>query len=164
MSETNYATQPPQRPTFLTVLCVLSFIGGALGIYNGISTMTMGPEALENIEAEMARVTAELGDQSAMVTSMMEGTLEITRKTLENAMPLGLSALILSALGLFGVWQMWNLKKQGFTIYTLATIIGLIAPLFFLGFSTMAIMSLGFGALFSVVFIILYALNLKHMH
>ncbi len=59
---------------------------------------------------------------------------------------------------------MWNLQKQGFTIYTAATIIGLLFPLFFLGFNFMSIMALGMGGFFGVLFIVLYGLNLKHMH
>lgn len=164
MYETMNAPQPAQRPTFLTILCVLSFIGGALGLYNGISTMRMGPEDLTKIEEDMAKVSAELGDQSALAIGMMEGTLEMTRKTVENAVPLGSSAIAFSALGLLGVWQMWNLKKKGFILYAAATALGLVSHLIFLGFSGMAIVSLGLGGAISVLFIILYAVNLKHMH
>lgn len=165
MNDMNPAA-PAARPTFLTVLCILSFIGGALGIFNGITTLMTPPldQAMSELQAEMDKASAELGDQSAMVSNMMDGAMEIARKTAENAMPLGLAAIVLSALSLFGVWKMWNLQKQGFTIYTLASILGLITPLVFLGFSMLSIMSLGVGGFFSVLFIILYALNLKHMH
>lgn len=165
MNEMNTAP-PSARPTFLTVLCILSFIGGALGIFNGITTLMAPPvdQAMNELQAEMDKASAELGDQSAMVSGMMDGAVEIARKTAENAMPLGLAAIILSAVSVFGVWKMWNLQKQGFTIYTAATIIGLLFPLFFLGFNFMSIMALGMGGFFGVLFIILYALNLKHMY
>ncbi len=90
MNEMNTAP-PSARPTFLTVLCILSFIGGALGIFNGITTLMAPPvdQAMNELQAEMDKASAELGDQSAMVSGMMDGAVEIARKTAENAMPLG---------------------------------------------------------------------------
>ncbi len=65
---------------------------------------------------------------------------------------------VLAAASLFGAIQMWKLQKQGFFIYAGASVVGIILPLIFgLPFSAM-------GAIFPVLFIILYYLNVKHMN
>ena len=65
---------------------------------------------------------------------------------------------VLAAASLFGAIQMWKLKKMGFFIYAGANVVALVLPLAFGGaFSTM-------GAIFTILFIVLYYLNVKHMH
>jgi hypothetical protein len=59
---------------------------------------------------------------------------------------------------------MWNLKKNGFWIYVVAAVGGLVVPMVFLGGGLLTALGVGFMGLISVVFIILYAVNLKHMH
>jgi hypothetical protein len=77
---------------------------------------------------------------------------------------MAIAGIVLSLLGLWGVWQMWNLKKSGFWLYLLASVVGLLVPIYFLGGSMMAIATVGFVGFFSLIFIILYAVNLKYMH
>ena len=81
-----------------------------------------------------------------------------------KAVPLGYISLLSSALSLLGVWMMWNLRRNGYWLYILAGVMGLVLPFIFLGFSTLALISLGFGAFITILFIVLYGLNLKHMH
>jgi len=94
----------------------------------------------------------------------MDSAMEITERAAANAKPIGIAGIIVALVSLLGVWQMWNLKKSGFWLYLLASIAGLVVPLVFLGGSMMAIASVGFAGFISLVFIILYAVNLKHMH
>lgn len=47
---------PPKRPTFLTVLCILTFIGSAFSIFSGVSNVMLAPTSaamLEPIKTEM---------------------------------------------------------------------------------------------------------------
>ncbi len=67
-------------------------------------------------------------------------------------------ATVLAIASLYGAIQMWKLKKMGFFIYAGANVIGFIAPLIFgLPFSAM-------GAIWPILFIVLYYLNVKHMN
>lgn len=70
----------------------------------------------------------------------------------------GLAAIVC----LIGVFMMWKLKKTGFYIYTLAQVVTVAAPFIFVGGLAGGLMAT-LGAIFPVIFIILYALNLKHM-
>jgi hypothetical protein len=94
---------------------------------------------------------------------MMEQGMESAIRAAEQAVPMGIANLILTIAGLLGVWMMWNLRKQGFYIYTLASIAGLAVPFIFLGGGLITLLAVGFGGFIALVFIILYALNLKHM-
>lgn len=165
MTETN--TGAPTRPTLLTVICIISFIFGAWGLWGGIqNAFTDAPQReMEEAKLAMEEAMAQVGDQgNEMVTQMMESAMVMAEKSVEQAVPIGYSTIVLSLLSLAGVWLMWNLKKNGFWLYLLSSIGSLAVPVIFLGGGLMTILSVGVGGFFSVVFIILYAVNLKHMH
>ncbi len=158
------AIQP--RPTLLTVVCVIAFILGAWGIFSGVKQITQDSAVvLAKAQADMEQARADLGaNADGFAGRMLDSGMEITQKAAENAMPIGIAGIILALISIFGVWQMWNLKKSGFWLYVLAAIGGLIVPLVFLGASMLALFSVGFGAFVSLIFIILFAVNLKYMH
>ena len=162
----NTGTAMPARPTLLTVICILSFLAGAFGLWSGISNaFTDAPQTeLQEARTQMEEAMAQVGDGNEMVTKMMESGMVMAEKAAENAKPIGYANIVLSLLSLLGVWQMWNLKKSGFWMYVAASVAGLIVPMVFLGGGMLTLMSVGFGGLISIVFIILYAVNLKHMH
>lgn len=116
------------RPTFLTVLCILSFIAA------GISFILLLLGGAIGGVAESAGAT---GTGSLWTLLAVSGVLTIA--------------------SLVGVIQMWKLKKTGFFIYTGSAVAGLIATTVMSGsFPTMS-------AVFSVLFIVLYGVNLKHL-
>lgn len=163
--DTNTATAPA-RPTLLTVICILSFIMGAWGVIGGIQNLVMDQSAvLEEARANMEQARVDLGDQADGVAGqMMNSAMELAEKGAENARPIGIANIVLSLLSLYGVWQMWNLRKNGFWLYVLASVLGLAATVYFLGGSMLAIASVGVVGFFALVFIVLYAVNLKYMH
>lgn len=165
MSDTITPAVSPQRPTFLTVLCILSFIAGIWGVYSGIqnSFTDKAQEELENARIEMEEAMDEMGDAPAMVADMMESALVMAETAAENAKSLGYVEIATSLLSLLGVWLMWNLRRMGFGIYVVASLLGLLVPFAFLGFNLVTFIGLGFGAFITVLFIVLYAVNLKHM-
>jgi len=121
-----------KRPGFLTVLCILTFIGSGFGtLFKLLATIGMGA-VMESIPG--------LGDVMAIGTGyLMAGTL-------------------LTGGFLLGAIQMWRLKKVGFFIYAGAMVISIVLPLIFdVPFSVLGVLS-------SILFTLLYSLNLKHMH
>lgn len=168
MNDINTSTMgiAPARPTLLTVICIISFIIGAWGVISGVRSVTTDQTAaLTEARQKMEEARAQLGDQAdGMAGRMMDSAMELTERAAENAKPMGIAGIVLALISLFGVWQMWNLKKSGFWLYLLAAIGGLVVPVAYLGGSMMALASVGFVGFFSIIFIILYAVNLKHMH
>ena len=116
------------RPAFLTVLCILSYIGCGL----------------------------------AIISSLLQ---------LSTSILIAVLSLAASLICLLGVIQMWKLKKMGFYIYLVGEIAPLVITFATIGFASMfsfegGIMALmtAFMSIFPILFIILYAINLKHMH
>ena len=147
------------RPTFLTVLCILTFIGSGLGVLGGILGL-VGSSAL------------------ATFTPIAGGSIIWAI--------LGLSG---SALCLFGAIQMWGLKKQGFMLYVVGSVIGVVISIVS-AMTTTAAVSVGremsdeyadvanafggavnaaawsgmiFGLVITVAFVLMYNANRKHL-
>ena len=130
-----------QRPTFLTVLCILTFVGSPLtligDVMNYLAYANGGP--------------------------MMEAALEMLAAMGISINPIGYLIDAGLALGsLFGALQMWKLKKQGYFIYVGACVGSLVVMFIFLGGLSMGGLAV-VGIALAAVFPILYGLNLKHM-
>ena len=171
MIDQNFAqTQPitPVRPTLLTVLCILTFIGSGWGLISGvINIFTVKTVDTTGLNDQMQTEMEKLSDSGAAgetVSKIMEGTMDVANKALENAVPLAIVSIIAAILAIFGAYQMWNLKKNGFIVYIIAQIVSIAGIFAFLGVGLMSIMFIGFGGLFALIFIILYGVNLKYMH
>lgn len=157
----------PQRPTFLTVLCIIGFILAAWSLVSNARTgFTNKPqEDLERTMVEMEEAREEMGsDAPQFAVDMLDGAVLIGEKTVEQATPLGITGIILALLSLFGLWLMWNQRKIGFWLYLTALVLGLASTFYFLGSSMVVIFAVGFMAFVSLILIILFAVNLKHMH
>jgi len=156
----------PQRPTFLLVLCILTFIGSGWGtLSNLFSVFTAG---LTDSSMQMEYYSSMLSDMdqgagsvvlSDLVSSMMVGL----QATFVHAREIAVISLVLSVISLLGAILMFQLRRFGFYLYTAAQILALFVWPYFAGFSLYALMMMFFPGLLSLVFIILYAMNLKHM-
>lgn len=153
MTDTNApAPGASARPTFLTVLCILSFIGLGLAIIFGLIGYAGAKVVTSGAAQELVQ---ESGDAAAM-EQMEQATAMLDELQVNpNSILLGVAC---SVLALVGVVMMWMLKKTGFYLYTLAVVAGFAIPYFMNGK-----FDFGFSAIFSIVFIVLYAMNLKAM-
>ena len=64
---------------------------------------------------------------------------------------------------LSGALLMWWLYRKGFYLYILGVVFGIMVPFYLYGNDFLAIGVSSFGNFFGLVFIALYALNLKSM-
>lgn len=99
MEEQNVQTTN-ERPVFLTVLCILTFIGSGLGLLFGLIGL-VAAGAIDSF-AQYLPVPVESGIFKSIIV------------------------LVMLAASLYGAIQMWNLKKLGFYIYAGANVILLI--------------------------------------
>lgn len=151
MEQTN-APEAPKRPTFLTVLCILSFIAAGISIIGGIIGY-LGMAAMETMGANLAE-----GMEQIEGMEEMPGMAD-AMAVMKHAKLLLIIGSILTLVGLFGVIQMWKLKKTGFYIYTGAQVLGIVLPLIIVGGAGFSVMSV----IFAIAFIVMYGMNLKHM-
>lgn len=137
------AAEAGKRPVFLTVLCILSFISAGFGIITFVGLITA-----------MGVATAAVGSMEGL-----EGVSEAASAGPSAGMTwayiiVGLLTIIVS---LIGVIKMWKLKKQGFMLYTGASVVSIIMGIVYSGFSV-------FAVIIPIAFIVMYYLNVKHMN
>lgn len=151
------ATIDVKRPTFLTVLCILSFIAIGMGL---IASLTQYFALVEKGNMLNNWVGTDNKDIAASFGALAAAFGLDFKK-------MAIAALIQAFISipiLIGVLLMWKQRKIGFYVYVVSALIQPIIPLLMgielLGdLMTMAAWSL----IVSIVFIVLYGLNLKHM-
>jgi len=163
MEQTTTGTEStaPVRPTFLKVLCILSFIGTGIGLISGLWGWWSNHQLAEGGGALMNAMNAmpEGGDKAADAVNQMANAFGVDfAKQAMSSMIVGLLNVIVFA----GAMMMWNLKKTGFYIYTIGQVAQIIVPFVVVG----GLLGGATGmitAVFSIAFIIMYGVNLKSM-
>jgi hypothetical protein len=154
------------RPTFLTVLCILTFVGSSYMIISSLLggiTSKASTEILNESKREIdsiAKTASSPEEKRAMkmVTKFTEG-LDPVKLQQSNW-----AQAVASVFCLLGAFLMWKLKRIGFYAYLLGTLIGVVAPFVILGTDNLiAVLSATFMAFIGIVFCILYGLNYKHL-
>lgn len=157
---------PVNRPTFLTVLCFLTFMSAVSGLWTqserlwnpGITadkTRETFEAVRENLERQGNTTEAKTMDK------MFEAVIEQT--TAENIKTGAIIMLIFESLSLYAAYLMWNLQRRGFYLYLGGMAVAFAAPLLMIG-GWMGVITAMAGVFFSIFMAILYAFNLKHMH
>ena len=153
-----------ERPAFLTVICILSFIMIGLQILNGFSSIVMAPmlEETMDLQQEQMEEAMDTMEEEGMggFGSLMETMMSSSESAVEHAKTLGIIGIIAALLCLFGVIKMWKMQKSGFVPYVVGELGAPIASLVLVGM--MGGLSL-LGLFFPILFVILYGVNLKHM-
>ena len=138
------AEQPKKRTDQLTILCILTFIGSGMSMFaNGLLFLTIEP-------------IKQLLEQQDTYTFL--GT-EVNMDFLLDINPLFFLLQSLTLIvSIIGAYQMWNLKKVGFHLFTISQIVLLILPKLYINglpFPT-------FELIISASFVYLYSKNLSY--
>jgi len=153
------ATSAPEikkRPTFLTVLCILTFVGSGIGIISGIMGFFLfTPEQTYSIlEGNAAKMGAEI-PQFSEYSKWMNYNSAVS--------------LFSAVLGLLGGLMMFKLKKAGFVVYLFSWVasVGISAASFKHTSDSVTAelfpIVIAISLLLMAAFVIMYAVNLKHM-
>ena len=135
--------EKPKRPNLVTVLCILSFIGSGMNFFSSIVIA-----AFYDSFTEIAKTLAE------------KFSLPGIDVILESPPAFFFTSGLLYAGSFAGALLMWNLRKIGFHVYTIAQILLVLAPMYFLKLPGPSL----FDIIFSGMFVLLYSVNLKNMH
>ena len=155
-------TQPKQRPALLTALCILTFIGSGFNVFNNILGMIMSPIKNFIDPSFFEMILDEVDDDFAR--RFVEQALEIAQKALEHAFEISLTNFLLYGASLTGAILMFQMKKAGFYLYSVAQVLLLFVAPVFVGFNLFVNMGILFSSFFTILFIALYAINLKKMN
>ena len=154
------------RPTFLTVLCILTFIGSGWGVINAITsyssaeqTAAITEEAMDEAmdEIESSAEAEEIPDFISTILGSVSESL-----TPENIRNSSIASGIASLLCLIGAVLMWQLQRKGFYLYVIGIVVTVIAPVMVIGGTVGGFQAAGAGFI-GAIFCVLYGLNLKHL-
>ena len=155
--------QTPVRPTFLTILCVLTLVWNAYKFYGAIPNTFTPEKVMANKEQANEMITEMLSKyMSDKDLEKIEESQAETTKLFEerNLVVSGGMSLISSLLLMLGAIWMWGLRKKGFWVYIAGNIVGILAPILIFGGQigwSVGVMSF----IASAIFTGLYAVNLK---
>ncbi len=155
-----------QRPTFLFVLCILTFIGSGWNVLSnlfslftaGMMDSTLQMEQYSNIMENM-----ENGATSAFMSGLFSSSMQLLQSTAVHAREITALQLSLAVVSLLGAILMFQLRRLGFYLYAAAQILTLFILPYFAGFSLVVMIGLLWSGFITLIFIILYAVNLKYM-
>ena len=125
------------RPSLLSALCILTFIGSGTAFF-GYFAASLFFEHTKDIIVEYSSMHSAEGISPLYFTSLMA----------------------LYALSLTGAIRMWKLHRDGLFLYIIAQLIIMFLPVIWMGgesFSTT-------NAIFTTIFVVGYGLNLKQLN
>ncbi|MEI9934777.1 MAG: DUF4064 domain-containing protein [Ferruginibacter sp.] len=145
-------------PSGINVLTILTFIGCAIGLIFSIAS----PYLINFSKQMMDKASMQDGitDKQLIAIENGKAALEITQQYI---VPLVIIALIGIVLCFIGALWMRKLKKDGFWLYVSGELLPVLCNFIFLGKYAFIDWKSGFNYLLPVVFIILYAMQIKYL-
>ena len=121
---------------------------------------------LMNSNMQIDTYSSMMGDveDNSLATQMFQSTMETFQTTAIHAKEIATMNLVLSLMSLLGAILMFNQRRLGFYFYAVAQVLMLFVIPYFAGFSMMTVIGTVGSGFITLIFIILYAVNLKHMH
>lgn len=155
---------PEERPKFLLVLCILTWVSTGFSLLAGVGRLIGGPLSAEKMKEgkiEMLTLMNEMRENG------MDSFAEFFAKTQHmtevfNANHYGFYSLTVFNLliGIAGAYLMYNAKKLGFHLYIIYSILGVSMVYFYLSPEQVPTLLTLWGAGISAIFIFMYSRNL----
>jgi len=153
----SFLEEPKKMTDMINVLTILTFIGCGLGIIGSFWTFAKAKTTYETLSS------ANLDQMPDFVKKLSGGDiLESARRSYELRVPILLLTLIACGLCLAGAIQMRKLRKSGFTIYTIGELLPIIFTVVLMGSSATGLGAI-FGYCIAILFVVLYATQLKYL-
>lgn len=158
-----------KRPVLLTVLCALSFAYGVVILLNGfINAFTELPERnMDLVKAEHAArldeaASADPTDQ--LTRTLLRKGIALDESIVQQSRTLGHYWIAIAVASLTGVTLMWMLRRIGFWLYAIASTASVLVKFIYFGGDNLLASVISYvSVVFAVVFLLLYASQLKHM-
>jgi hypothetical protein len=146
-----------KRPVFLTILCILSFLGIIIVIISSLMNI-LSPSGSQ-------KMLEKMGPMANSILGSMDHEKYAYYNEINNYV-----SFIAAFVCFAGVLMMWKLKRAGYFIYALGEVTPpLMVFVLFSDFFSNPVLSLAFlvsAVLMStaaIAFLIMYGVNLKHM-
>jgi hypothetical protein len=154
----------PKLPSGLNVLTILTFIGSAFALYSTVSGFLTAETNYQKKDEVINQMKAP--EVPAFVKGFLppiEHLDEMFTKSYENRLPIFILGLVATALCIFGALQMRKLKKQGFLFYVIGQLLPFFTTVLFIGTFIFSGFLFMFFSVLSLLFILLYFFQRKHL-
>jgi hypothetical protein len=148
-------------PRLLKVILILSFIGSSFNMFSGLQDAFSRPSQ-ERIDS-FREIFTEVKDESPESEIMIDEIIIYMENINLNIVNYGVARFMLNAISLIGLFLMYRRRQIGFAVYSGAQVFLLGVPLLFGGYSNATLSIIFFFSLFTVLFISLYASQLRYM-
>ena len=158
-------SEPISRPTFLTVLCFLTFMSAVSGLWSQSERLwnpgVMADKTRETFETVRENVEANAnGADTKVMQEMFSSVIEnTTTKTITIS---AIIMLVFESISLFAAYLMYNLEKKGFYLYLAGIAVAFFAPIVLIG-GWLGFITAASSVFLSIFMAIFYAINLKHL-
>jgi hypothetical protein len=153
-----------QRPTTLKVLLVLSLISLSFQLFVQVTNAFNGPMTAEELREEKLEMMSGLTEETA---ALMEGTVSEMMQLVDigndNFYLISTVSLLSIVIGLAAIWLMFQMRKIGFHLYIIYSLIPIADTLYFFGGMQITTALIVLYFVVGGVFTLLYGLQLKHM-
>ena len=153
----------PKRSTFLTVLCILSFLGSGYAIFSGIIAYTTADKFTNQARQQMKKSEQEIKQNPTNnFSNKMLKDVNVffdAKKIQQNS----IASIVCNLITLLGALLMFKMNRKGFVVYVLGTVAGVVLPLLIFGNNSLAGFLAYIPGFFGLVFIAMYAFQLKDM-
>jgi hypothetical protein len=160
-NETTPAVQlHTHRPMFLTILCIIGFLGSLVGVvHNAMGIFDAANKSKENIAMVNAKIIAKDPDAEKKGFTLTNNSSNLNE---ENFFKFYIGGVFASLLTLVGCFFMWKLKRTGFYSFSLGTFFNVITLLLLFGPNVLNSGNFLYAAIAGVLILILFATQLKN--
>jgi hypothetical protein len=161
------APEKEPRPSFLTVLCILSFISIGLALSSGFMGLISGPMS-EDMILEQKKQWAKMSDELRSVgadgfVQILDQFSRMLDSLAANHYGNTIATILVHLIGIIGVIFMWQGRKNGFHLYIVYSILSILQLYLFVSPADIPTIMVVVNLLISGLFIFLYSRNLKWM-
>lgn len=156
-----------ERPSFLKVLCILSWISTGIALISGLFNLVTGPFSEEKMLEQRVDMMKSIDE---LKTLEMNGMAELFEKIQRMTESMNAQfyyvqtvSLIVVTIGVFGVFKMWNRSKLGFHLYIIYSLLSVLTVYLFVAPVDVPSIVVIFNLIISGIFILMYSRNLKWM-
>lgn len=156
-----------KRPTFLKVLCILTFISTGTSFFGPVFQLIRGPQTARELTLQkrvMAKAIDDLRDLHQDYIANLYEQLSATAVELNNVHYLYNATLLLMVLlGLGGALLMWHRRKLGFHLYIVYSLFSALGVYLFVSSGSYPVVFAITSLIFSGAFVFMYSRNLSWM-
>lgn len=160
--------QEKSRPGFLTALCVLSFIATGLSLFFGVINLIGGKQNEEQMLNAKVAMTQSIGELKKLGmdswVDMMEKLQAMTIDVNNNFYLAAILTLLISGLGLYGVFKMFKGFKIGFHMYIIYSLLSVAGVYLYVSPAHVPSFMIIVNIIISGLFVFLYSRNLHWMN